>query len=173
MFGKLLDLLGFSDDGEVVVTDYRERQRIGHLERLKDHGRISEPVERAGYDEAPPVEIGFEGQDEAEQALLSRKDRIYQPLPIVPGLIIVRGNDCVKLLEDLFGALRLGKLVLLDLQGIDVEGGQKVLNSLFEAARSMHGGFFRVDHSCVLISPVKGCVEEWALEGDEVEDIDG
>ncbi len=185
MLGKLLDLLGFSDGGEVAVNDYRE-QRRGRLERLKEHRWASRRhdlgeriVLRSPVEDRRDPEFFDRQQDDRQDRRDRRqsenqddRQQTYQTLPIVPGLILVRGPTCAKLLDDLVGALKLGKLVLVDLQGIDLDGGQRVLNSLHEEVRGLGGGFFRVDRSCFLASPVKDSVEEWMLEGSEIGGFD-
>lgn len=139
MLNRLFELLGMSDDYDDEDIVITSHQDDGKNVDKK----VSEDVNK-------------------------RVERLKKPMPARPDMILCRGGGCVELLDDMIGALKQGKIVLLDLQGVDdVEGGQKTLNRLYETVSSMRGALIRVSKTVFLATPVKSACEEWVVEEDE------
>ena len=97
-----------------------------------------------------------------------RAERLKKPMPVRPEMVFCRGHACTELLDDMISALRQGRIVLLDLHGVDdVKGGQETLNRMYESVISMKGALIRVSKTVFLATPVKTACEEWVVEEGE------
>lgn len=162
MFSKLLDLLGLSDNKETVVKSYREKRRQQRLNNMQNLDKI--PHDREGnsfYGEAVPYEPEASGRMQTE--------RITPPTENQAGplLILVRGENCPEMLDDMEKALQDGKMVFIDLLGTTAEEAQQVVDTLADVVKPLHGSFYRITRSSFLASPIRGSVEEWALEPED------
>ncbi len=142
MLKKLFDLLGMSDDyddEDIVITSHASKEDLPSGDSPSSEGATSVAVDE-------------------------RKERVMRPLPPKAEVVLCRGESSFELLDDVLNALRQGRLVLVDLQGLDADRGNKVLDSLHQSITSSRGALFRVSRTTFLASPVKTACEEWVIE---------
>lgn len=96
-----------------------------------------------------------------------RKERVLRPLPPGAEVVLCRGQSSCDLLDDMLNALRQGRLVLVDLQGLDMERANQVLDGLHQSVSDSKGALFRVSRTTFLATPVKTACEEWVVEDAE------
>ncbi len=154
MWSKLFDILGMSDDyddEDIVITDHtRQDGTVAEIKSNKD------PVVVPEQEKTPVLS--------SEQ---ERKERVMRPLPPKSEVVLCRGDVVVELLDDMLNALRQGRLVLLDLGGVDLKDANSVLESLHQTVTASRGALFRVSRTTFLATPVKTACEEWVMEDPE------
>ena len=104
-----------------------------------------------------------EGGVEAAE-LEKREARVLKPVPESAVILIVRGLEGVQRKEELALALRKGKLLLVDLRGLDRERGQSLLDFLCGVAFANRGTVLRAAGGIFLAAPRKSMIEEWEEE---------
>lgn len=104
-----------------------------------------------------------EGALEAAE-LETREARVLKPVPESAVLLIARGLEGVRRKEELAQALRKGKLLLIDLRGLDREEGQSLLDFLCGVAFANRGTVLRAAGGIFLAAPRKSMIEEWEEE---------
>ncbi len=114
-------------------------------------------VDRSAEDEVPG----------SATALEAREDRVLTPILESAALIIARGAEGVRRKEDLVQALRKGRMLVVDLRGLERESGQSLLDFLCGAAFANRGTVIRLAGGVFLAAPRKSMTEEWE-EGDGV-----
>ncbi len=158
VWNKLFDLLGMSedyDDEDIVITDHSRQDEVdAEIKSSKD------PVEPPPPEVAPAPSLSSNEE---------RKERIMRPLPPKAEVVLCRGEVAVELLDDMLTALRQGRLVLVDLGGVEVEDANSVLESLHQTVVASRGALFRVSKTTFLATPVKTACEEWVVEDDTSE----
>lgn len=156
MWKKFLDVLGMSDD-------YDDEDIV-----IIDHSRQGEdsPEIRSSKD---PVETPPEKKPPVLSSEQERMERVMRPLPPKAEVVLCRGEVAVELLEDMLNALRQGRLVLVDLGGVEMEDANSVLESLHQTVTASRGALFRVSRTTFLATPVKTACEEWVVD-DSSED---
>jgi len=97
--------------------------------------------------------------------LEAREERVLQALPESAAIILVRGEEGLRRKEDLAQALRKGKMLLVDLRGIEREAGQSLLDFLCGAAFANRGTVIRAAGGVFIAAPRKSMIEEWE-DGD-------
>ena len=97
--------------------------------------------------------------------LEAREERVLQALPESAAIILVRGEEGLHRKEDLAQALRKGKMLLVDLRGIEREAGQSLLDFLCGAAFANRGTVIRAAGGVFIAAPRKSMIEEWE-DGD-------
>ncbi|NLB83397.1 MAG: cell division protein SepF [Synergistaceae bacterium] len=104
----------------------------------------------------------FEEEDaERTNGLEEREERILRPPSKQADIILLRGSAGVDRKEDLAEELRKGRMVLLDLRGMEREIGQSLLDFLFGVASANRGAVVRVAGGVFLVAPKKSMIEEW------------
>ncbi|SMG21155.1 FtsZ-interacting cell division protein YlmF [Dethiosulfovibrio salsuginis] len=158
VWNKLFDLLGMSedyDDEDIVITDHSRQDEVAaEIKSSKD------PVEPPPSEAAPAPSLSSDEE---------RKERIMRPLPPKAEVVLCRGAVAVELLDDMLTALRQGRLVLVDLGGVEVDEANSVLESLHQTVVASRGALFRVSKTTFLATPVKTACEEWIVEDDTSE----
>ncbi|MCF4150764.1 cell division protein SepF [Dethiosulfovibrio sp. F2B] len=144
MLNRLFELLGMTDDydDDEIVITSHKEDGVG---------------------EAPPA---------VETSREERLDRIMRPLPPKAEVVLCRGADCLELKDDLLSALRQGRLILIDLQGVDLDLGNELLAAINEVIAASKGSLLRVSRSSFLATPVKTACEEW-VAGEERQENSG
>lgn len=112
------------------------------------------------------VDPAAEEEEDAVDAveLETREARILKPVPESAALLIARGLEGVRRKEELALALRNGKLLLVDLRGLDREEGQSLLDFLCGVAFANRGAVLRAAGGVFLAAPRKSMIEEWEEE---------
>ena len=104
----------------------------------------------------------FEEEDEErENGLEEREERILRHSSKQADIILLRGSAGADRKEELAEALRKGRMVLLDLRGMERESGQSLLDFLCGVASANRGTVVRVAGGVFLIAPKKTMIEEW------------
>ncbi|MEA4880235.1 MAG: cell division protein SepF [Synergistaceae bacterium] len=104
----------------------------------------------------------FEDEDaERTNGLEEREERILRPPLKQADIILLRGSAGVERKEELAEELRKGRMVLLDLRGMEREPGQSLLDFLCGVASASRGRVVRVAGGVFLVAPKKTMIEEW------------
>ncbi len=105
---------------------------------------------------------GFEEEDgERINGLEEREERVLRSPAKQADLILLRGSAGVDRKEELAEELRKGRMVLLDLRGMERETGQSLLDFLCGVASANRGTVVRVAGGVFLAAPRKTMIEEW------------
>ena len=104
---------------------------------------------------------------ERTNGLEEREERILRPPSKQADIILLRGSAGADRKEELAEEIRKGKMVLLDLRGMERETGQSLLDFLCGVASANRGTVVRVAGGIFLIAPRKAMIEEWE-EADSV-----
>ncbi|HCL78793.1 MAG TPA: cell division protein SepF [Synergistaceae bacterium] len=112
--------------------------------------------------------LGFGGSDEGEEhegaSFPDEEQREARPAASVQSqavLVIVRGKMGQERKEELAELIRAGKMVVLDLRGMDKEPGQSLLDFLSGVAFACRGEVLRVAGGIFLAAPKKNMIDEW------------
>lgn len=102
-------------------------------------------------------------EEDAERTngLEEREERILRPPSKQADIILLRGSAGVDRKEELAEELRKGRMVLLDLRGMERETGQSLLDFLCGVASANRGTVVRVAGGVFLVAPKKTMIEEW------------
>ena len=104
----------------------------------------------------------FEDEDdERTNGLEEREERILRPPSKQADIILIRGSAGADRKEELAEELRRGRMVLLDLRGMEREAGQSLLDFLCGVASANRGAVVRVAGGIFLAAPRKTMIEEW------------
>lgn len=106
-----------------------------------------------------------EERETTEEDLSRRRDLLERP-PLPTSLVICRGMTAVRFGHELAEALKGGKMLILDLRGVDRESGQGLLDFLHGEALSARGALHRIAPGVFLALPNGVNAEEWEEEGD-------
>ena len=93
-----------------------------------------------------------------------REERVLKIPPESAVFLIVRGREGVRRKEELAEALRRGKMLLVDLRGMEREVGQSLLDFLCGVAFANRGTVVRLAGGIFLAAPRKSMIEEWEEE---------
>ena len=104
-----------------------------------------------------------EGAGETAE-LETREARVLKPVPESAVILIARGLEGVQRKEELALALRKGKLLLVDLRGLEREEGQSLLDFLCGVSFANRGTVLRAASGIFLAAPRKSMIEEWEEE---------
>ncbi|PIE54868.1 MAG: hypothetical protein CSA35_04440 [Dethiosulfovibrio peptidovorans] len=120
------------------------------------------------YDDEIVVTSHKEGESKTGESLQDlsqseRMQRVMSPLPTKAEVVLCRGGACAELKDELISAVRQGRLVLVDLQGVDLDEGNAFLSGLHEVTAASHGALLRVSRTAFLATPVKTACEEWVI----------
>ena len=108
------------------------------------------------------VDRSIDEEASAESAELeAREERVLQPLSESAAIIVARGAEGIRRKEDLVQELRRGRMVLVDLRGLERETGQSLLDFLCGVASANRGTVVRVAGGVFLVAPKKTMIEEW------------
>lgn len=102
-----------------------------------------------------------EEETERTNGLEEREERILRPPSKQADIILLRGAAGVDRKEELAEELRKGRMVLLDLRGMERETGQSLLDFLCGVASANRGTVVRVAGGVFLVAPKKTMIEEW------------
>lgn len=102
--------------------------------------------------------------DDPRPDLEEREERVIRPAAGEADLIILRGSSGPDKKEELAEALRKGKMLLVDLRGMERESGQSLLDFLCGVAFANRGTVLRVAGGIFLAAPRKTMIEEWEDE---------
>lgn len=102
-----------------------------------------------------------EEETERTNGLEEREERILRPPSKQADIILLRGSAGVDRKEELAEELRKGRMVLLDLRGMERETGQSLLDFLCGVASANRGTVVRVAGGVFLVAPKKTMIEEW------------
>ena len=102
-----------------------------------------------------------EEETERTNGLEDREERILRPPSTQADIILLRGSAGVDRKEELAEELRKGRMVLLDLRGMERETGQSLLDFLCGVASANRGTVVRVAGGVFLVAPKKTMIEEW------------
>ena len=94
----------------------------------------------------------------------AREERVLQPLSESAAIIVARGAEGIRRKEDLVQELRRGRMVLVDLRGLERETGQSLLDFLCGAAFANRGTVIRAAGGVFIAAPRKSMIEEWEEE---------
>lgn len=115
--------------------------------------------------------LGFGGGDEGEEheggPFPDEGQQERRPAAGVPSqavLVIVRGKIGQERKEELAELIRAGKMVILDLRGMDKEPGQSLLDFLSGVAFACRGEVLRVAGGIFIAAPRKNMIDEWEEE---------
>jgi len=112
---------------------------------------------------AEPEEEVVEEREATEEELARRRDLLERP-PLPTSLVICRGMTAVRFGKELAEALRGGKMLILDLRGVDRESGQQLLDFLHGEATSARAALQRLAPGLFLALPNGVNAEEWEEE---------
>lgn len=101
------------------------------------------------------------GEETLQPDLEEREDRVMKPAPVQADLIFLRGGTGLERKEELAEALRKGRMLLVDLRGMDRDSGQSLLDFLCGVAYASRGTVLRVAGGVFLAAPRKTMIEEW------------
>ncbi len=111
------------------------------------------------------VDRSIDEEASAESAELeAREERVLQPLSESAAIIVARGAEGIRRKEDLVQELRRGRMVLVDLRGLERETGQSLLDFLCGAAFANRGTVIRAAGGVFIAAPRKSMIEEWEEE---------
>ncbi|HHZ05162.1 MULTISPECIES: cell division protein SepF [Acetomicrobium] len=85
-------------------------------------------------------------------------------------LIYCKGSKCVERREDLAEALHGGKIVVIDLKGVEKAEGQSALDFICGVAYAMRGVVMRIAPAVFLATPKRNLVDLWEEERVEAKD---
>ena len=102
-----------------------------------------------------------EEETERTNGLEEREERILRPPSKQADIILLRGAAGADRKEELAEELRKGRMVLLDLRGMEREAGQSLLDFLCGVASANRGRVVRVAGGVFLVAPKKTMIEEW------------
>lgn len=164
MLGKLKDLLGMGTGENTEALSYREQRQRARKERLARAETESPSRFPLRADDLPPFEPE-EQQDERITLSIHGPERtVADNLPM---LVMVRGDNCIDMCDDLIMALEDGQSILLELTGAEPVGAQEALDDLVVVARELGGHVYRISGTTFLLCPARGMVEEWVAELEE------
>ena len=109
-------------------------------------------------------EFSEDGEDYLRPDLEQREERVLRPAAGEADLILLRGSTGPDRKEELAEALRKGKMLLVDLRGMEREPGQSLLDFLCGVAYANRGAVTRVAGGIFLAAPRKTMIEEWEEE---------
>ena len=112
----------------------------------------------------PGGEYDDDGEEDLRPDLEEREERVIRPAAGEADLIILRGPSGPDRKEELAEALRKGKMLLVDLRGMEREPGQSLLDFLCGVAFGNRGTVLRVAGGIFLAAPRKTMIEEWEDE---------
>lgn len=97
-------------------------------------------------------------------AMEERERRVLRPAAGEAELIILRGTSGPERKEELAEFLKKGKMLIVDLRGMERDSGQSLLDFLCGVAYANRGTVLRVAGGIFLAAPRKTMVEEWEEE---------
>jgi cell division inhibitor SepF len=112
----------------------------------------------------PGGDYDDEEEDDLRPDLEEREGRVLRPAAGEADLILLRGSSGPDRKEELAEALRKGKMLLVDLRGMEREPGQSLLDFLCGVACANRGTVLRVAGGIFLAAPRKTMIEEWEDE---------
>lgn len=111
--------------------------------------------------------FGFGGTDEEEDHMISDMEERGGRVSGGPSqalVVIVRGRMGQERKEELAELIRAGKMVLLDLRGMEKEPGQSLLDFMSGVSFACRGVVVRVAGGLFMAAPRKEMIEEWEEE---------
>ena len=105
-----------------------------------------------------------EYDDDLQPDMEERRERVIKPAAGEASLIIVRGASGAERKEELAESIREGKMLLVDLRGMEKEPGQSLLDFLCGVAFANRGAVTRVAGGIFVAAPRKTMIEEWEEE---------
>ena len=112
----------------------------------------------------PGGEYDEDGGEDLRPDLEEREERVIRPAAGEADLILLRGSSGPDKKEELAESLRKGKMLLVDLRGMERESGQSLLDFLCGVAFANRGTVLRVAGGIFLAAPRKTMIEEWEDE---------
>ena len=102
--------------------------------------------------------------EEIQPNLEEREERVLRPPAGRSDLVFLRGAAGVNRKEELAELLQNGKMLLVDLRGMERDPGQSLLDFLCGVAFANRGTVIRVAGGIFLAAPRKTMIEEWEDE---------
>ncbi len=95
------------------------------------------------------------------EEIREREERLRRPMPSGAGVLICRGPEAIGRRKELLEALRGGRVVIIDLRGVEREAGQALLDYLSGVVEAGRGLLMRLAPAVFLVVSHESLVEVW------------
>lgn len=95
------------------------------------------------------------------EEIREREERLRRPMPSGAGALICRGPEAIDRRKELLEALRGGRVVIIDLRGVERETGQALLDYLSGVVEAGRGLLMRLAPAVFLVVTHESLVEVW------------